>query len=353
MHTRTTLGHTADVANLLDDLKSFQPTFVLSVPRVFEKVYNTAKQKAHAAGKGATFDRAERVAIAYSQALDSGGPGLLLKAQHAVYDRLVYGPLRDALGGRCRHAISGGAPLGARLAHFFRGIGITVYEGYGLTETSPASTLNRDDAHRTGTVGRPLPGVTVRIAEDGEVLVKGDNVFGGYWNNAAATAAAFTADGFLRTGDLGDLDDEGFLRITGRVKEVIVTAGGMPVCPTKLEERIRAHPLVSQCVVVGDRKPFIAALITLDEDALPKWRRENGKDQSQVPDLSEDPTLRAVVQAAVDEANQAVSRAEWIRMFRILPRDFSEETGEMTPSLKVKRSVVMKEYADEIADIYR
>jgi long-chain acyl-CoA synthetase len=353
VQARAKMGHTADVKNLVADLQSFQPTFVLSVPRVFEKVYNTARQRAEADGKGTIFARAERAAIAYSRALDTGGPGMLLRAEHALFDKLVYGKLRAALGGRCQVAISGGAPLGERLAHFYRGIGITVYEGYGLTETAPASAANGDAGARIGTVGRPLPGVTVRIADDGEILIAGDHVFKGYWNNEAATAEALDADGWFHSGDIGELDDDGFLRITGRKKELIVTAGGKNVAPAVLEDRIRSHPLVSHCMVVGDRQPFIAALVTIDEEALPAWRKEHDKpEDADVVALRDDQDLRAAIQSAVDEANKAVSKAEAVKVFRILPRDFAEATGELTPSLKVKRNVVMKEYADEIAAIY-
>jgi long-chain acyl-CoA synthetase len=320
---------------------------------VFEKVYNTARQRAHADGKGGVFDRAEAVAVAYSESLDKGGPSVGLRLRHAVFDRLVYGKLRAALGGRCRNAISGGAPLGARLAHFFRGIGVTVYEGYGLTETAPAAAVNLKDAIRIGTVGRPLAGVTVRVADDGEILIKGEIVFRGYWNNPDATAEALDVDGWFHTGDLGALDDDGFLSITGRKKEIIVTAGGKNVAPAVLEDRVRAHPLVSQCVVVGDRKPFIAALITIDEDAWPAWLSGNGLPEgSAVADLREDERLRAEIQKAIDDANNAVSKAEAIRVFRILATDFTEEGGEMTPSLKVKRNVVHKMYAGEIDAIY-
>jgi long-chain acyl-CoA synthetase len=350
---RCRMGHAPDVKNLVADLADFQPTFVLGVPRVFEKVYNGAKQRAHADGKGSIFDRAERVAVAYSEARDKGGPGLLLRAEHALFDRLVYGRLRAALGGRCTAAISGGAPLGTRLAHFFRGIGVTVLEGYGLTETSPAIAANLYGATRIGTVGRPLPGVTVRVTDDGEILAKGEIVFPGYWNNEAATDEVLDSDGWFHTGDLGALDDDGYLRITGRKKEIIVTAGGKNVAPAVLEDRLRAHPLISQCIVVGDRQPFIAALVTIDEEAWPKWLAEHGKSgDAAVADLREDKDLRNTVQRAVDEANKAVSRAEAIRVFRILPHDWTEETGELTPSLKVKRNVVMKEHADEIAAIY-
>jgi long-chain acyl-CoA synthetase len=353
VQARARMGHAADVKNLVADLQSFQPTFILSVPRVFEKVYNTAQQKAQVDGKGGIFRRAEQVAIAYSESLDAGGPGLVLRAQHGLFNKLVYGKLRAALGGRCASAISGGAPLGARLAHFYRGIGLDVREGYGLTETSPVVAANFDDGVRIGTVGRPLPGTTVRVADDGEVLVKGDQVFKGYFNQPAATAEALDSDGWFHTGDLGDLDDDGFLRITGRKKELIVTAGGKNVAPAVLEDRVRGHVLVSQCMVVGDRQPFIAALVTIDEESLPAWKAENDKPaDATVADLREDDQLRAAVQEAINYANQAVSKAEAIKSFRILPRDFTEATGELTPSLKVKRNVVMKEYADEIAAIY-
>jgi long-chain acyl-CoA synthetase len=354
VQARCTMGHTSDVKNLVADLQEFRPTFVLSVPRVFEKVYNGAKQRAEADGRGRIFDRAEQVAVAYSEAREKAGPGLSLRAQRAVLDRLVYRRLRAALGGRCEAAISGGAPLGARLAHFFRGIGVTIYEGYGLTETSPAAAVNVLNAIRIGTVGRPLPGVTIRTADDGEILIKGDLVFRGYWNNPEATAEALDADGWFHSGDLGELDDDGYLTITGRRKELIVTAGGKNVAPAVLEDRVRAHPLVSHCLVVGDRQPFIAALVTIDEEAWPQWLAANGREAGLgVADLREDEQLCTEIQVAVDDANQAVSKAEAIKVFRVLPRDFSEETGELTPSMKVKRSVVQKEYADEIAAIYR
>ncbi len=350
---RCRMAHVPDVKNLVADLQSVQPTFVLSVPRVFEKVYNTARQRAHADGKGAIFDAAERTAVAYSRSLDTGGPGIALRMRHRLFDRLVYGKLRAAMGGRCTRAISGGAPLGERLAHFFRGIGVTIFEGYGLTETSPAIAVNLDESIRIGTVGRPLPGVTIRIADDGEILVHGDIVFQGYWKNPTATAEVLDPDRWLATGDLGELDADGFLRITGRKKEIIVTAGGKNVAPAVLEDRLRAHALVSQCMVIGDRQPFIAVLITLDEDALPAWLAAKGKPADlHGAELRGDPDLRAEIQAAVDEANRAVSRAEAIREYRILDRDWTEASGEITPSLKVKRSVVLKQHAAEIASIY-
>ena len=354
VRARCRMGHAPDVKNLVADLAGFQPTFVLAVPRVFEKVYNTARQRAHADGRGAIFDRAEGVAVAYSEALEQpGGPGLLLRLEHALFDRLVYGRLRGALGGRCRWAISGGAPLGRRLAHFYRGIGLTILEGYGLTETAPAAASNLPGAMRVGTVGRPQPGVTIRITDDGEILIKGDLVFQGYWNNPDATAEVLDADGWFHTGDLGELDDDGYLRITGRKKEIIVTAGGKNVAPAVLEDRLRGHPMVSQCIVVGDGQPFIAALVTIDEEGWPKWLASNAKPAgASVADLREDDDLRREIQQAVDDANLAVSRAEAIRKFTILGQDWSEETGEITPSLKVKRNVVLKRYADEIAAIY-
>jgi long-chain acyl-CoA synthetase len=345
------MRHCADTRNLVAELQDFRPTFVLSVPRVFEKVYNGAKQKAEAEGKGGIFARAEQVAIAYSEALETaGGPGLALRVQHALFDKLVYRKLRAALGGRCRDAIS----LGARLGHFFRGVGVNVCEGYGLTETSPAAAANLPDATRIGSVGRPLPGVTIRIDDDGEILISGDLVFRGYWRNEAATAEVLTPDGWFRTGDLGRLDNDGFLSITGRKKEIIVTAGGKNVAPAVLEDQVRAHPLVSQCVVVGDRQPFIAALVTVDEEALPRWLTSAGlPEDTPVETLREHEGLRTEIQGAIDAANQSVSKAEAIKVFRILPRDFTEATGELTPSLKVKRQVVHKSYAAEIADIYR
>jgi long-chain acyl-CoA synthetase len=340
----------ADIKGLPDAMREFKPTFLLAMPRIFEKIYTSAKLRAHADGKGAIFDRAEKVAIAYSEA--DGRPGLLTKAQHSIFDRLVYQKIRDALGGECEMSISGGAPLGDRLAHFFRGVGVTVYEGYGLTETAPGVAINLQNAIRVGTVGRPLPGVTVRIADDGEILVRGDNVFQGYWKNADATDEVLQ-DGWFHTGDLGSLDKDGYLRITGRKKEIIVTAGGKNVAPAVLEDRLQAHPLVSQSIVVGDGRPFIAALVTIDQEAFTNWLASNGKPASAtVETLKSDAELRGEVQKAVDAANLAVSRAEAIKEFRILPREFTEAAGQMTPSLKIKRNVVLKDYADEIAAIY-
>ncbi|WP_158882643.1 AMP-dependent synthetase/ligase [Amycolatopsis anabasis] len=350
---RVTLGHTADVKNLVADLGTFRPTFVVAVPRVFEKVYNGAKQKAHGEGKGKIFDAAEATAVAFSQARDTGNIGLGLRLKHAVFDKLVYSKLRAALGGRCKAAVSGGAPLGARLAHFFRGIGVPVFEGYGLTETSAAANVNTEDAFRVGTVGKPVAGTSVRIAEDGEVLLKGDVVFRGYFNNEQATKEALE-DGWFHTGDLGELDSDGFLKITGRKKEIIVTAGGKNVAPSGLEDTLKANPVISQAMVVGDQRPFIAALVTIDEEFFPAWKARHGKPEgATVAELADDPELRAEVQAAVDEANKAVSHAESIKKFTILTRDFTEAGGEITPSLKLKRNVVSKNYATDIEALYR
>jgi len=348
------LGHCGDLTALLPALASFRPTFILAVPRVFEKVYNSAEQKAVSEKKGAIFSRAADVAIAYSRALDGPGrPSFGLRAQHAVFDRLVYGKLRAALGGRTEYAVSGGAALSERLSHFFRGIGVTVLEGYGLTETTAATTVNRPDRNKIGTVGQPLPGVAIKIADDGEILISGKNVFPGYWRNEAATKEVFAEGGWFATGDIGELDEEGFLKITGRKKEMIVTAGGKNVAPAVLEDRLRSHALISQCMVVGDGKPFVAALITLDPEALGPWKRAHGKPaDATVAALRDDPDLVADVQAAVDDANQAVSRAESIRKFRILDVDFTQEAGQLTVKLGIRRSVLLKDFAADIDALY-
>jgi long-chain acyl-CoA synthetase len=353
VHGRVRLGHAPDPTKLTEDLPGFRPTFLLAVPRVFEKVFNGAQQKAIAAGKGSIFDKAAHTAEEYSRALDAGRVPFGLKAKHAVFDRLVYSKLRAALGGQVAWAVSGGAPLGERLGHFFRGIGVTILEGYGLTETAGATTVNRPTMLRVGSVGRPFPGAGVAIADDGEVLLRGPHVFVGYWNNPDATKEVLGEDGWFRTGDLGSLDDEGYLRITGRKKELIVTAGGKNVAPAVLEDRVRAHWLVSQCMVVGDNKPYIGALITLDPESLPAWKEQNGKDAALTAgQLSEDPDLRAAIQEAVDEANKAVSQAESIRRFTILPVDWTEATGELTPSMKLRRGVVLKEFEQAVDGLY-
>jgi long-chain acyl-CoA synthetase len=349
---RSRLGHASDPKRLLEELDTFKPTFILSVPRVFEKVFNTAAQKATAEGHSRIFERATATAIAYSRALERGRPGLALRLQHALFDRLVYRKLRAALGGRCEYAVSGGAPLGERLGHFYRGIGLHVLEGYGLTETTAASTVNLPEATKIGTAGRPLAGTSVRIADDGEILLKGRQVFRGYWRNEEATRKALDTDGWLHTGDLGDIDEDGYLHITGRKKELLVTAGGKNVAPAPLEDLIRSHPLVSQCMVVGDGKPFIAALVTLDPEALPAWAEAHGKAGSPAV-LAEDLDLLAEIQGSVDEANRTVSQAESIKKFAILPRDWTEEGGQLTPSLKLKRAVVMREFRDAVEALYR
>ena len=348
---RVRLGHSSDIKNLGADLGVFQPTFVLAVPRVFEKVFNTASQRAAADGKGAVFNRAVDTAIAWSRGQDTGRPSLKVRAQHALFDRLVYSKLRTALGGRCVYAVSGGAPLGERLGHFYRGIGVTILEGYGLTETTAALTVNLPEAQKVGTVGRPIPGTSVRVADDGELLFRGGQVFAGYWQNEQATAEALERDGWFHTGDVGEVDDEGFVRITGRKKEILVTAGGKNVAPAVLEDRLRAHSLISQCMVVGDGQPYIAALVTIDPESFPAWAEAHGK-VGEFADLVDDPDLRAEVESAVDEANKAVSKAESIRKFAILPVDWTEEGGELTPSLKLKRNVVMREFKDDVAALY-
>jgi long-chain acyl-CoA synthetase len=330
----------------------FKPTVVVSVPRVFEKVYNTAAQNAANDGKGRIFEIAAQTAVDWSEASDNGGPSLLLRAKHALFDRLVYHKLRAALGGDCNASVSGGGPLGARLGHFYRGVGLTIYEGYGLTETSAAITVNQIDALKVGTVGKLLPGNSMRIADDGELLLRGGVVFDGYWHNDQATREAFE-DGWFKTGDLGAVDEQGFLTITGRKKEIIVTAGGKNVAPAVLEDQLRAHPLISQAMVVGDAKPFIGALITIDPEAFEGWEQRNGKSAgSSVGDLVNDPDLLAEVDGAVKQANLSVSHAESIRKFRILPVDFTEDSGELTPTMKVKRKVVAEKFADDIEAIY-
>jgi long-chain acyl-CoA synthetase len=347
------LAHCSDpVTRLPMDLASFKPTFVLAVPRIFEKIYNGAEARAEAAGKGKIFKKAADVAIAYSEGLDKKGMSPVLKFKHAIFDKLVYSKIRAGMGGNVEAAISGGAPLGVRLGHFYRGAGVTILEGYGLTETTAGATLNLFGAHRVGSVGKPVPGTSVKIADDGEVLLRGPIVMDGYWQNNAANAEVFDGERWFMTGDLGKLDDEGFLYIVGRKKEIIVTAGGKNVAPAVLEDRLRSHPLVSQCMVVGDNQPFIAALVTIDPDALKAWVANNKKDGASINDLINDPDLIAVVQTAVDEANKAVSKAESIRKFTILPVDFTIAGGHLTAKLSVKRHVVAKEFAQEIDALF-
>jgi long-chain acyl-CoA synthetase len=337
---------------VVEDLPIFKPTYVAAVPRIFEKVYTGAQQKAHGDGKGKIFDKAADIAVAYSEAQERGGAGLLLKLQHGLFDKLVFSKIRALFGGQLKAASSGGGPLGARLTHFFNGVGIQIYEGYGLTETSPILTSNHPQAWKIGTVGKPLPGTTIRIADDGEILAKGGQIMQGYYQNDEATKEAIDSDGWFHTGDIGELDNDGFLKITGRKKEIIVTAAGKNVAPAVLEDRLRSHHLISQAIVVGDNRPFIAALITIDEEQFPNWAEAKGKSGHKVADLIDDKDLRAEVQGAVDHANKAVSRAESIRKFEILTEDFTIEGGELTPTLKVKRNVVHDRHTEAIESLY-
>ena len=348
------LAFSTGLDNLQEELRMYQPTFLLAVPRVFEKVFNGAQQRAknESAVKGRIFDRAAEVATDLSRQRAAGGASLGTRLQYGLFDRLVYGRLREAMGGRVEYAVSGGAALGERLGHFFDGIGVPVLQGYGLTETTAPATVNRPDANRIGSVGPPLPGVEIRIADDGEIEIKGGNVFQGYLKNQEATDEVLDAEGWFSSGDLGDVDDDGFLRITGRKKELIVTASGKNVAPEVLEDRLRSHPLVSQSMVVGNGKPFVAALISLDPDQLPGWAERHEKPTTKVEDLIDDPDVHDEIQQAVDRANQAVSRPERVREFRIVPKDLSVENDELTPTLKVKRNVVAEHYQHLIDDIY-
>jgi long-chain acyl-CoA synthetase len=347
-----TIGFASDIAHLVEELQMYRPTTMAAVPRIFEKVYNTASHKAHQDHKGPIFDRAADVAIRWSREGTAGSVRPWTAAEHFLFDRLVYSKLRHAFGGRLRLCFSGGGPLGERLTHFFAGVGVQIYEGYGLTETSPTLTLNRPGAWKPGTVGRPLAGTSIRIAQDGEILAKGPQVFKGYWHNESATAEVFDTDGWFRTGDIGELDNEGYLRITGRKKELIVTAAGKNVAPAPLEDHLRGHELISQAVVVGDARPFIAALITIDPSVLPDWAEQHGFADAPLHDVLGSPELHAEIQPAVDHANTSVSRAESIRTFVILPRDFTIDDGELTPTLKVRRALIMETYAAEIERIY-
>ena len=341
-----------DMGALLEEFAMVQPTMIAAVPRIFEKVFNGAQQGAHAEGHGANFDKAADVAVHWSRHHGDHVPHLLTSAEHALFDRMVYRKVKAAFGGRLRFAFSGGGPLGERLTHFFNGVGIKVFEGYGLTETSPTLTVNRLGAWKPGTVGQALTGTSIRIAPDGEILAKGPQVFQGYWRNEQATSETFDTDGWFRTGDIGDLDDDGYLRITGRKKELIVTAAGKNVAPAPLEDRIRAHPLISQAVVVGDARPFVAALITIDGEAFATWAAQGALGETAVSQATDHPALLAEVQAAIDNANQSVSRAESIRKFVVLPHDLTIVNGELTPTLKVRRAVVEKAYGPVIDDLY-
>lgn len=354
VHAGVRTGHQPDTRQLLPALGSFKPTFLLAVPRVFEKVYNSAEQKAEAGGKGKIFRAAAEVAIEHSKLLEQGKSipfGMRLK--FALFNKLVYGKLREAMGGRVVYAVSGSAPLGSRLGHFFHSLGVVILEGYGLTETTAPATVNLADKSKIGTVGPALPGVGVRLADDGEIEVRGINVFREYWNNPEATAEAFSEGGWFRTGDIGSFDSEGFLTITGRKKEIIVTAGGKNVAPAALEDPIRANPIIGQVVVVGDQRPFISALVTLDPEMLPTWLANNGLDKDMpLAEAAKNAAVRAEVQSAVDAANTRVSRAESIRKFTILDSEWTEASGHLTPKLSIKRNVIMNDFADEIAAIY-
>ncbi|HZU92306.1 MAG TPA: long-chain fatty acid--CoA ligase [Microbacterium sp.] len=354
IHAGVRTGHQPDTRQLLPALGSFKPTFLLAVPRVFEKVYNSAEQKAEAGGKGKIFRAAADVAIEHSKLLEEGKAiPFGMKLKFALFNKLVYSKLREAMGGNVVYAVSGSAPLGARLGHFFHSLGVVILEGYGLTETTAPATVNLADKSKIGTVGPALPGVGVRLADDGEIEVRGINVFKEYWNNPQATADAFSEGGWFRTGDIGSFDPEGFLTITGRKKEIIVTAGGKNVSPAALEDPIRANPIIGQVVVVGDQKPFIAALVTLDPEMLPTWLANNNLPTNMsLSEASTNPAVRAEIQKAVDAANARVSRAESIRKFTVLDSEWTEASGHLTPKLSIKRNVIMNDFADEIAAIY-
>jgi len=346
------VGHQADTKQLIPSLGSFKPTFLLAVPRVFEKVYNSSEQKAEGGGKGKIFRTAADVAIAHSKALDAGKVPISLAIKFAVLDRLVLSKIRAAMGGNVKYAVSGSAPLGLRLGHFYRSLGVTILEGYGLTESTAPISVNVPRQFKIGTVGPPLPGMSVRIAEDGEVQAKGVGIFDGYWKNDEATKDTFDGEWF-KTGDIGELDEDGYLTITGRKKEIIVTAGGKNVAPAQLEDPIRANPIIGQVVVVGDQKPFISALITLDDEMLPVWLNNNGEDATQsMEQAAANPKVIAEVQKAVDKANDTVSRAESIRKFVILPQELTEASGHLTPKLSIKRNVILTDFADTIENMY-
>jgi long-chain acyl-CoA synthetase len=346
------LAFATDIAHLQEELRLARPTLIVAVPRVFEKVFNGAQHTASAEGHGKIFARAEAVAIRWSEDQAAGRRRPLTSAEHALLGRLVYRKLQAVFGGRLRFAFSGGGPLGERLTHFYNGMGVRIFEGYGLTETSPTLTLNSADAWKPGTVGRPLAATTIRIAEDGEILARGPQVFQGYWNAEAATAETFDSDGWFRSGDIGELDGDGYLRITGRKKELIVTAAGKNVAPAPLEDHLRAHPLISQAIVVGDQRPFVAAILALDDEALREWAADQGRDELPVSQLVGDERLGAELQEAVDAANRFVSKAESIRKFAVLPHDLTIASGELTPTLKVRRAVVAKSYASVIEELY-
>ncbi|MEU3945870.1 AMP-dependent synthetase/ligase [Streptomyces sp. NPDC029526] len=360
VRARVRLGHAPSLKpeDLLPDLAAFRPTCLLTIPYMLEKVFNTARARAESGGRAATFDRAVAVARRHGEAVEAGrngtgpGPSRALKAARALYDPLVYRKLRNAMGGRVRYVISGGSPLGRRLAAFYAGAGIEVFEGYGLTETTGATTITSPERPRLGTVGLPLPGTRVRIAADGEILVAGEHVLRGYWDPRAGGVVPAAPDGWLATGDLGQLDDEGHLTLTGRKKELLITAGGKSVAPAPLEDWLRSHPLISQVMVLGDGRPYVTALITLDPDGITHWRRMNGRHPVPPELLADDADLLAVLQRAVDEANRMLSRPESIRRFTVLPVDFTEAAGHLTPSMKLRREAVLRDFADAVEELY-
>ena len=354
VHGGVKVGHQPDSKNVAPAMQSFKPNFLLAVPRVFEKVYNSAEQKAEAGGKGKIFRKAAYTAIAYSKALDTKkGPSLGLKIQHGLFDKLVYKKLRAAMGGRVGYAISGGGPLGARLGHFYRAIGLTVLEGYGLTETTAPVSIGRPDRLKIGKVGLMLPGTGIKIADDGEILLRGNNILRGYWRNPDATKAAMDGEWF-KSGDIGEIDEDGFISITGRKKELIVTAGGKNVAPAALEDPLRANPLVGQAIVVGDQRPFVSAIISLDPEMVPIWLANNGLDKNlTLAQAAKEPKVLAEIQVAVDRVNKNFSKAESIRKFTVIGQELSEDSGHLTPSLKIKREVVMRDFAPAIDEIYQ
>ncbi|WP_436848098.1 AMP-dependent synthetase/ligase [Streptomyces collinus] len=360
VRARVRLGHAPSLKaeDLLPDLAAFRPTCLLTIPYMLEKIYNSARAKAESGGRAAAFDRAASVAVRYGEALEArqtgtgGGPNRALRTTRSFYDPLVYRRIRTAMGGRVKYAICGGSALGRRLAAFYAGAGIEIFEGYGLTETTGASTVTPPLKPRLGTVGWPLPGTRVRIAADGEILLAGDHVLRGYWDPGAGGVVPATRDGWLPTGDLGELDDEGYLTITGRKKELLITAGGKSVAPAPLENWLRQHPLISQCMLVGDGRPYVAALVTLDPDGITHWRLMNGKHPVPPELLQDDAELTAVLQRAMDEANKLVSRPESIRRFTVLPVDFTEAAGHLTPSMKLRREQIMRDFAPEVAGLY-
>jgi long-chain acyl-CoA synthetase len=346
------VGHQSDTSQLVPAMQSFRPTFLLAVPRVFEKVYNSSQQTAESNGQGKIFRKAADVAIAHSKALDAGKVPLGLALQFALFDRLVLSKIKAALGGRVKYAVSGSAPLGLRLGHFYRSLGVSILEGYGLTETTAPLTVNLPSNFKIGTVGPPLPGVSIRIADDGEIEGKGIDIFNGYWQNQKATDEVMD-DGWFRTGDIGALDDDGYLTITGRKKEIIVTAGGKNVSPAVLEDPIRANSIIDQVIVVGEQKPFIAALVSLDREMLPAWLKSQGQPEDlTLAQAAENKVVLAEVQKAVDRGNSNVSRAESIRKFHILDCDLTEASGHLTPKLSIKRNVILKDFSDVIDEMY-